>query len=455
MPISARSFADFLPHGQFAELAQHGNNHVVDESGNSVFSGPEYVAWSTRCDQLSDGLNNAIWQYLQALKMAGRLAPIEFTEGRGLQFADAWNRMLSGTEPGPWDFLAIVEKFSDKISRDTLFTRSTEEEISRRYAQTIERMDGGNFACHLINGELRTCLVTGDRMSCQITSWRPEFGKVTFEGLRSEFKPLIAGIPLPVVEHHVIDAPSGEILIADWFRIEAFSKLVDHARYVDSKLDLNSDAGKLARTTMYANRFNFAAVFVGNSSPDVASASDPSRPTSGDARFTIGCPVVEPADDDARKVDKDLRARTLGNVCTDLWWVTIIDKEILIRTVACGLAFNSETGGIVDDPADLSIRTEAATGLVDAYLSKGHNSIVRAFVTPGTKLHVYHTSDVTAMQQFESPDVNGAGVEELFCVLSQRELAWSPKEGSRVVAQPVADDVEPTSARAGFQTSRG
>jgi hypothetical protein len=125
----------------------------------------------------------------------------------------------------------------------------------------------------------------------------------------------------PTVQEVVIELKTGNLLVADWFRLDEFTKTVDTQFF-----DLNSGEGREAQARYYAEQFGFVSVSVGNSSPRVFQAGN---------LVVVGHHKKYDEEDDWYE---DLPAPAPFNVvteiCTDLWAATLVEYERLIEVVA-------------------------------------------------------------------------------------------------------------------------
>ena len=148
-------------------------------------------------------------------------------------------------------------------------------------------------------------------------------------------------------------------MIADWFRIEAFTDFVKYNKDY-TKLSINSLLGQIASTQHAANN-GFLTVHVGNSSPSVYKDSNNNI-------YFGHSDLDEP---------EDKTGSYLGYVCTDLWNVTMIDKSRLIDIVA----------------ESSKINLEQATSIVDEYIEENKNNLLIHHINPGDYKITFLTSE--------------------------------------------------------------
>lgn len=356
---------------------------------------------------LQDKLEAGLEQFLKAKRDAGKLTA--FTQGEELRsrFAAAWNALLAGAEQ-PWHRDTIVQRLSYATTNSGHWWAGAELPLDERarkvHRELVERTDCGSFEYFDFMAD-DECAITGERLRLELHDWVPVLGTVDLKSATTlrdrEFVP-VTRLPERGVEHLVIEAPSGELLISDWFRHPAFTEAVNDPAS-RGEYSVNTHAGKARQTAWYAAR-GFASIFVGNTMPSVVAR---------DGHLIIAC-----VDEDAAYEGRPgLEGEALGSVCTDLWWATAIDREVLTRTMAQTLG-----------------RAEAESAVAELLESTDHVSVR---VQPGM-LHLYHTADPYLMQELGCPVVSDVAVEQMYGVLSQTELCWMPKSQLQAPAPQAA-----------------
>lgn len=370
------SFSSHYTAEQFsAYQAASAAMHAADEGKALV------PAWAKQ----HEILEAAVVSYLQDLASIGQLAPAQFAERRQLPWADAWNRLVSGAEPHHWDLTRISEPFDMMLSLAMQKSTSVDDLAAR-----LEQLP--------ISGKIGECDVTGDAIFLRMKGWKP----VLCGYKNREFTPLAEEAQQPSVRHVEIKVPSGELLIADWLRVDGFSAVVDANKR--ERKSFNTNAGRQATAIEYAEQFGFLSVSVGNSSPHIFQQ---------DGQIMIAEPEIEPGPNDPAPAGEDR-----GYVCTDFWGATVIDREVLTEIVA-------QTHG----------RTEAEAK-VAALLADKSNHIVTVYVDAGKPLHAYFESERGFQGRFECPDVNMAGLDRAYATLSSKALEWSAVPEKRTSPRP-------------------
>jgi hypothetical protein len=346
------------------------------------FSGVAYEEWSEVYCAHRGLVQGAVLSFLKARAAERPVAKVKFSRGRGHAFSEAWNSLAGGDFDSNWgDTLAhpFVSAFMTSVGRGA--------DAAADYLQVCAQADAGNFGWFDLDTRTK-CMVTGETLTVEFHNWVPSLGVLNHKNRDAPFTPLQGELPPPVVAHNVIDVPSGELLIADWIRIDAFTKLVDARKDVDG---LASDAGRMRRTQDYADMFGFMSVSVSNTSPRILQRD--------------GQIVFAHVDEDVPGVVGEV----VGYVCTDLWAVTAIDHQVLTKLLADAMGLES-----------------AEREVAAAIAGTRSNEVVRVNVRPG-KLHIYNTGKEYGMSEFTCPEVDVVGVPQVFAVLSERELTWESK----------------------------
>lgn len=343
-----------------------------------------------------DEIDVAAAQFMTSLFDAGSMQRIEHTERRGIPFASAWNRMVEGERE---DY--TVRTVARPLSKDLYTALCRVNNLSNRgpvslpheYARLCDSYSTGVFRHAFIVDSDEVCNATGLSIHTYVRSgWRPALVQRTAAGpsWRDGSKYSRVG-PTPVEEvlHVTIPAPSGRMLIADWFRFDdnLFTELVD-ARNLNFKI--NTSFGCRQQTEHYAREHGFLSVSVGNSSPGVFRRKD--HDLLGSSNGELPSAVT---------------GKQVASVCTDLWWATIIDEEVLRNKVCARLGVS------------------AGQAAFDRFIAEGSFEVFS--VAPGT-LHAYFTAQRGALSRFkcETTQISRRGFYDVYAVLSHKELAWTP-----------------------------
>ena len=341
---------------------------------------PEYQAWiETQYRPMSERLVRAVGGHLLHLAKLGALVVPDHTEDVETTWLRYWRALVVDHKV---DYPAgIFSGFRSGITMELRIFSDDNPQIEDIHARLVSLVDTGSF--DEVWCDTQECQRHGQRISLRLTNWRPEMGTIDRKaGPDAPFVPLVAGQFGPRTVHHTtIPVPSGELLINDWFRIDAFSRA---CRALDEdKMSINIHAGCVQQTLRYAQELGFAHVMVGNSVPSVVAR---------DGRIDIG----HYDEDEEGGMDGD----HLGNVCTDLWWTTIIDKQVLLDICATAMP------------------REQALQEIDAFLAQYDHTVMTTQVPPGT-YHLYFSGDTeTFAEKFDSPDADMSAFEKPMFILS-------------------------------------
>jgi hypothetical protein len=398
------SFADFYSLEQYGALREHDKILPVDAAGKALFNGPDYTAWSAVYRQHCDIAENALGGFLKAIAAAGKLKQLPETYKRKHRLALAWNALAAGGVEG-YQLDQLTRRFDYALLvMDKYAARQLPVEVA--YADLIGRANAGTLEWFEADSR-EECGTTGEQVYFELSNWAPRLGTVDASTGERDLRPL-RPIPRPSVIHQRIPVPSGELLIADWFRIPAFTEAVEDPAKKACEYSINNEAG-CARYTAWCAKQGFMSVFVGDGSRSIIERD--------------GHLLIADIDEDGELGEPPVEGRFAGSVCNDLWWTSAIDRQVLTDIIA------------------RSVPRVEAERLVEDMVQTQHSDVTTLKVPKGV-LHVYHTADKAELQNFRSPDVPDSSVEQLYAVLSQRELSWAPKETAEVAAPS-----EPAAAR--------
>lgn len=351
--------------------------------------GQKTAAFSVYRDSIDQHLAPAFYTFWSDKQKSGQMHPASNSSGYDFRFVKAWDAIAKNSDA----FRAEPEKYWESVqyhgmkltfslSREFIpYSKHNEKSDETIYAEFIALMDKGDIEWFM-TGIDGTCSKTDLPLALQFNNWVPELWYFDVKkGAHFKAEPRD---DMKKVLHETVTFPTGHLLIADWFRIDEFTKLT---REYDGP-SINSEAGIEAKVRDCAKRLNFASVFVGNTCPSVFT---------NDSQIVIGH-----EDEDTPSV----AFKTPGHVTTDLWWATIIDKQTLIDLLKPAHGVN-------------------AVAVVDEYISE--NGVDEIHVTPG-KYNLYFDSDQeTFDREFAAEGVDLKGIEEAYCMLSRTELILKNK----------------------------
>jgi hypothetical protein len=279
-----------------------------------------------------------IYSYLREMVKSGKLELPSNIETHDSRFIGEFRKLVNGEDKDIKEVKRVVNMFENGWVKDIMINsilgNKEESKIKESYENFIKLINDGTF----LGGELNaddSCVMCGQRIAVVMKDWVVKLA--TLKGGLKVLEPC-----LEEKERELkVNFTSGELLVADWIRIKEFSDKVEYNKdYQD--VGLGSALGQ-KKSTEHAGKFGFITVHVGNSSPQIYQNGD---------NLLFGYSEIDM--NDYKKV---------GNVCTDLWNATVIDKERLIEIIA------------------EKIGEEEAIDKVERYLKKNEVNIIR--VTPG------------------------------------------------------------------------
>lgn len=292
---------------------------------------------------------------MEAYRGAGYLKPIPNGRGRGIREVDAWNAWLAGEDlEAEWwmksalrrtpAFSLLQQAFNSasvklEMAKERALSPSgdvdpsgrldfevTAEDIAEETSQA--RIEARNaFMAEDLNdlrGQLEghTCNVTGERLRMMGDLFAPVLG--TYDK-NYRLQP-VPNIEVPKVARHLtINLPSGELVIADWFRIPGFTAAMNLlSGEQEGGFDINGGKGLDDRQRAYLEKAGIVIVQVGNSSPaayeDTPGVFRMGQVYEDDDRFW---------DEDGNRTEVALPEETF-RTCTDLWANTLADRARVV-----------------------------------------------------------------------------------------------------------------------------
>lgn len=363
---------------------------------------PGYEAWRNNdYTPLDDRLNTACVQHLLSLaeRPEGLPMPPVF-EGLNLGWLNAWQRVAERQPLEAWDVSTLGRLLQGAMGSSLLaFFGDQAVDVDAKHQELQSLMAEGSFEWFWFRSE-GACSKTGLRVLVETKGWAPFLG--TLDPSSRGFAPLAdTQIPRSKVEHVVVPVPSGELWINDMFRTPSFIAAFKQA--TENLPSINEEPGCVARTQALVEQLGLASVFVGNTSPRVV--LDRGRLLFG--HLDDG---EDGDDDEPMPLEGATEQQLLGYVCTDLWWASMIDKELLLDVMARHQP---------REQAELELK---------AWEDEGFHSLVKVQVPPGT-YHLYFSGD---------PDV----FEEKFPEQYADEVGFSSFESPMFLLSP--DELTPT-----------
>lgn len=366
-------FRDFFSTAAFAPLVA------------SLVNKPYEKGWYDTYEKLkTTHLYPAFSSFLLALKERGHLKPIPNSDGHFSHLLDTWNNFVLGTEDVGWEDIHICE-MADKFTSVPLYRFATNPMLSfvDKYEEFAKTINSGTLDKMWVDRE--TCFNCGKTYQVEMNNWNIEFFTYTKEEGRVPMLP----VPNECISELEIELSTGNLMIADWFRIEGFNEAVEPKEDITS---INYSIGVLQTTRFYAETNNMIHVLSGNSSPSIAAKDD----------VLIVGQVTEDNHEDHNCV--------VGSVCTDLWWTTVIEEEKLV------------------DLLTPSMGSEEAKKAVADYTC-GWTKPTRVKVKPG-KYFLYYTSHPGVFSELVvRENLPIKGFDDVHLVLSPTRLTLNKQTG--------------------------
>lgn len=261
-----------------------------------------------------ENFENAIVEYLKERSKLGLLKEPENLGNHYSNLLVAWSNLIN-RKLTDFDEQQIKNTFERLIEPSVMSIIYSKEEvnINEKYEDLVKKINDGNFLPTDLQSDSE-CFECAQRIKLCAKDWNFKIATLKLnENKKYEYKLIDDCIEEKLYEVKV-NFSTGELLIADWFRIKEFTEQVEYNK--DHKdVSINASLGQI-KSTQHAANLGFVTVHVGNSCPTIFEK---------DGNFIFGREEEE---------GKVTGYNDNGMVCTDLWNVTIIDKQKLIEIVA-------------------------------------------------------------------------------------------------------------------------
>lgn len=328
-------------------------------------------------------LRDKIVGHLLYLKQQGRLSPLPFAEEVDVGWVACWQALFV---PGTATELPVARWMErlvrplvaamEPLWRVTELVNRGSDPSAALHRFTVEFIENGTWEPH--QGHLGPCARTGEDVAVAMEDWQGTLGillgsDLEFEPLRSGQLPDTAGI-----QHTEVVFPSGQLLVSDWFRHPAFTEAMG-----DEEDLLDSDAHRIAHTKALA-ALGVVSVW-----------------TTQSPRLFMEGNVLQAALVTEEEAEHGHR-ESVGDVATDLWAVSVVDRQTLEALLARTL------------PA------EEVAAVVDEMLAE--QAVVEISVAPGA-YHLYFAGKPEAFApHMDRLQADWTGVEKPVFVLADRCL---------------------------------
>lgn len=355
------------------------NAAKADQKPEGDYNAADVDAWYRRGrDNRERAFVIPAMEFFKAKLEAGELRPCPNIQGRSTNFIHFWDSLVNGTgkdhekkwalEEMETVFGSIIISPATKVF-EILFV-SDERSVSAQevYDSLIKTFDEGNFPWFSVS-QTQSCGETGEYLNVQFENWTPYIGS----GRTGEFIPCEIIMPPTKPQTVEIEFKTGNLVAMDWFRdsANAFNDWTDAQGAADLP-SINSRDGIIKSTEFYAN-LGIVHVFVGNSSPNVYAGEGLIAVGNNWCEYTAdGRERYSDCDDDGNESEEAEAAyehaqenppagmTDEGSVCTDLWWVTIIERERLVEILVeqLGEDRRAEAEAFANDQFDVNMQVE-------------------------------------------------------------------------------------------------
>jgi hypothetical protein len=339
------------------------------------YSDPLLKAYNDASNKVEEKhLTKPLMQFFKAKLKAAEFKPVPNSQGRLTRFIQYWNGLVTGEGLKDYEKKWAMENMEGMFSKMSLqrdiwdLTYYADDtplpDVQAIYEKFTALMNAGNLPYHSIDQGM-SCGKTGEYIAVDIQGWVPILGTVKTGG----FKPVE---PITVAETNkttTVNFPTGDLVAMDWFRDSADG----FTNYFNAKGDgdlpsVNSEAGVCKSTEFYA-ALGMAHVFVGNSSPNIFTRKKDSMIVAGsnwrEYNADMSARYSDDEDDEGEDYDTATNSspkgmKDQGTVCTDLWWVSIIDRQTLTELLVEQLGEDSreEIKEFVSSEFDVNIKVK-------------------------------------------------------------------------------------------------
>lgn len=190
-------------------------------------------------------ISKALYSYLLENKVG---KPFTNHETHVTNFGFLWENFLAKPTKNE-------ELFNTLTFKSILSSIYDNKSVEERYENLTERLANGNIPyfhlCDAYDFE------SGVTFSIQFKNWEPSLLKFIPNPENWKLSKHVLAEPEPITKYveKQVEFKTGNLLVADWFRIEKFNELVDNGN--NSKFDVNSSKGRMNQALYYFDNFNF------------------------------------------------------------------------------------------------------------------------------------------------------------------------------------------------------
>lgn len=311
--------------------------------------------------------------YFEELKNTGVLSSVGSKNKHHSDFINVWESFLKGERHkySPYNQLfsilgGLLEPLVFRFV-DSVITGQMSEEIA--YRDLVSKIDSGTFADRDLKDDFCNCNYCDKPLKLFAKNWHIETQVSNEQGWEDhkdcEFNNL---------QEVEIDCPSGYLLVADWYRMEDFSKIVDTVADVES---LGKEISIISAVSSLARELDYIYLPTGNEIYGVYKKEN---------QLLFGY-----------KKSNDLLNRYIevGFVNPERWSVSIIDRLSLLDALETRLGYSAE-------------------GFLDEHIWENEETTWNFIqVEPGRYKFSYYT-DCDRYEDLLSPNEKVSGLKQIF-----------------------------------------
>lgn len=391
LPVSPQPFEDAWTLDHTRQLYEH--NRATPDFQADARNREGERQWFEHGQELEEQLEMAIGKHLLHLAATVGLSEPDHSEHAVNNFLHAWHKAVLGEPLNGYEARALGATLSTPLVMASIVhsapgrqgqAQSDDAIIEKMHELFTRIMREGNFSP--LDTKMPSCENSGTRLRLALEGWSPSL--LRFDPETRNMVPLGEDDIEPAnLQHLVIPMPSGTLLVSDWFSNEDFCKITHDL--LENTPSMESAEGCAERTRRLAS-IGVAHVYAGNTCPDIFLDEE---------RLILGHLHERYQDTGQHK----------GAVTTDLWWITMVDKQVLIDLLARNTSI------------------EQARAEVEEMIQCQDSPIISIQLDPG-QYHLYCAGLYEQFPQlFDRGGVDLSVMERPMCVLSRNDLPMRAK----------------------------
>lgn len=199
-------------------------------------------------------LTDAIYSFLLIKKNNGSLHVIKNSESHYGNIINTWNNFVLNKEVNK----KLIQNMLENLLMKSIFNE-VNNDVEIGFNNLLEKINSGNFSRFVLSNS-EYCFGCGKRFSFKFENWNGELLENKYNpdqpiGKSFSYPPASPCVVEPIVNVE-IEVVSGKVLVADWFRVEYFTNIVDE----NIDFDVNCDLGRSNQSKHYAENYNFISI---------------------------------------------------------------------------------------------------------------------------------------------------------------------------------------------------